>query len=125
MPSEISRIVNLAKQALLDKNGIDPVVLDVRRRSSFTSYFIVVHGTSDRHMRTLAENVIDELSKNEWKTLHKEGMQDGRWILLDFGEIVVHVFHHETRHFYDIERLWRPALAAKRKQSARKSKTAD
>lgn len=118
------QLVLAAQQAADDKKAENPVVLDLRKTSAVASYFLIVNGTSDRHAITIAENVIDELRKQDVKAWHVEGMREGRWILIDFIDLVVHVFHYETRQFYDLERLWgKPSkpLAPKRKlRSARK-----
>ena len=113
------KLVQLAKIAAENKKGIDPVILNVGRTSSVASYFLVVHGTSDRHVRTIAENVIDELQEAGEKVWHREGLNEGRWALLDYGDVVVHVFHHEVREFYGLERLW--GNPAKKRSYARKS----
>ncbi len=118
------QLVLAAEQAADDKKAENPVVLDLRKSTAAASYFLIVNGTSDRHARTIAENVIDELGKKGVKAWHTEGMREGRWILIDFVDLVVHVFHHETRRFYDLERLWgkpvKPAAPKRKKRSARK-----
>ena len=118
------QLVLAARKAADDKKAEDPVVIDLRKSSFIASYFLIVHGTSDRHTRTIADNVIGELAKKDSKVWHVEGMREGRWILLDFVDLIVHVFHHETRKFYDLERLWgTPAKSAPKriKRSARKN----
>ena len=113
-----SKLVQLAQKAAEDKKGLDPVVLHVGRKSSIASYFLVVHGTSDRHVRAIAENIMDELELEGERVWHCEGLSEGRWVLLDYGDVVIHVFHHEVREFYGLERLWR---SPERKKRARKS----
>ncbi|MBI4387907.1 MAG: ribosome silencing factor [Candidatus Omnitrophica bacterium] len=119
------QLVEIAKDAAEDKKGIDPVILKIGNGSALASYFLVVHGTSDRHVKTIAENVVDELHEHGEHVWHVEGMRDGRWVLLDYGDVVVHVFHYETRKFYNLERLWgQPERTRKRKKhDGRKSRT--
>jgi ribosome-associated protein len=93
----------------LDKKALDLLILDVQQQSSFTSFFIICSGTSDRHVQAIASHI--ELSGKEAGTylLGKEGFREGRWILLDYGDIVIHIFHEPVRKFYDLERLWTAA----------------
>ncbi len=100
------QIVQTAKKAAEDKKGLDPVVLDLRKLSSVASYFLVVHGTSDRHVKTIAEHIVHILDDHDEAVWHLEGLRDGRWVVLDYGDVVIHVFHYETRQFYNLERLW-------------------
>ena len=96
----------LARSASEDKKGVDPLILDIRKLTDLADFFVLVHGTSDRHVRTLADAIIDSLYAKKIKPLHVEGKNDATWILLDYGAVMVHVFHHETRKFYNLERLW-------------------
>lgn len=117
-------------EASEDKKGIDPLILDVRKLIDFTEFFFVVHGTSDRHVRTIADAVLDQLHAKKVKPLHVEGRNEATWVLLDYGSIMVHVFHHETRKFYNLERLWGDAKIVnstgkheKQTQRTRRSRT--
>lgn len=99
-------MVEAARAAAEDKKALDPVILKIGKFSSIASYFLIVHGTSDRHVKTIADHVdeiLSEFGQNAW---HVEGMREGRWVLLDYGDVVVHVFHYEARKFYNLERLW-------------------
>ena len=96
----------LALAASEDKKGVDPLVLDIRKLTDFADFFVLVHGTSDRHVRTIADGVLDHLHTKKTKPLHVEGKNEASWILLDYGAVVVHVFHYEKRKFYNLERLW-------------------
>ena len=93
----------------LDRKASDVVVLDLRQVSSATDYFVVASGTSDTHVRAIAEHVLEELRKEGVRTHHVEGLQAGRWVLLDYVDFVVHVFHPVLREFYQLERLWSDA----------------
>lgn len=93
----------------LDTKAEDLVVLDVRGLASFTDYFIIMSGRSVRHVQGLAEAMERALSAKRVDSKHCEGLQDGQWVLLDFGDVVAHVFYYESRRFYDLEGLWHNA----------------
>jgi len=82
------------------------VILDLRGLSDATDYFIMASGTSDTHVRALAEHVIERLKAADRNTHHAEGLRAGRWVLLDYLDFVVHVFHPTLRDFYQLEKLW-------------------
>lgn len=93
----------------LDTKAEDVVVLDVRGLASFTDYFVIMSGRSTRHVQGLAEAIEGELSAKRVSSKHSEGLREGLWVLLDFGDVVVHIFYHENRGFYDLEGLWHDA----------------
>ena len=93
-------------RAALDKRGSDPVILDMRRLASFTDYFLLVSGSSDRRVQTIAEAAIQAMKELGLRPSGVEGLRDGRWVLVDFSDWVVHVFYEEVRSFYDLEGLW-------------------
>jgi len=95
-----------AAELAAERKGRDLLLLDLRGISSATDYFLLVSGTSDIHVRAIADHVIDELKKEGVRPSHIEGMQGGRWILIDYIDFVVHVFHPAARDFYQLERLW-------------------
>jgi ribosome-associated protein len=82
------------------------VVLDLRGISTATDYFLIVTGTSDTHVRSIAEHVIDDLKTAGVRPDHVEGLRGGRWVLIDYIDFVVHVFHPAAREFYQLEDLW-------------------
>ena len=100
------RIALAARQAADAKQALEPVLLDISRLSSLTHYFLIVHGNSDRHVRAIAQSIQDELEKEKVPLWHMEGMSDGRWVLLDYGATIVHVFYRDLRDFCGLERLW-------------------
>ena len=100
------RIALLARAAADAKKAEDPVILDIAKFTSIAHYFVIVHGNSNRHVQAIADHVIEILKAEKIRLWHAEGMEAGRWILLDFGTVIVHVFYHETRSFYGLERLW-------------------
>ena len=104
--------LSLAKQAVricLDHKANDVVLLDLRGVSDMTDFFIVASGTSDTHVRSLGENLAAAMKKHGSPAYHVEGLAKGRWVLLDFVDFVVHVFHPTLREFYQLERLWSDA----------------
>ncbi len=96
-PESLRHIVD----ALADRKAVDPIVLDLRGLSEATDYFVIASGTSDAHVRGMAEHLMAELAPH-----HVEGLAQGRWVLLDYVDVVVHLFHPELRAFYQLERLW-------------------
>jgi ribosome-associated protein len=90
----------------LDQKAQDVVILNLQPVSDMTDYFVVASGTSDVHVRSVAEHVMAELKKEGVRVYHVEGMQQGRWVLLDYVDFVVHIFHPAVRSFYQLERLW-------------------
>ena len=107
VPLEPRAIALFAVEAALDKKGLEPVLLDLTGQGSYTDYILLVSGRSDRHVQHVAEGILEAFaSELGRRPLGSEGKGDGRWVLLDFGEVVVHVFYHPMREFYDLEGLW-------------------
>lgn len=98
-----------ALEACVARKAVDGVVLDLRTLSDAADYFVVVSGTSDTHVRAIAEHVLETLHTRGMKAHHIEGLASGRWVLLDFVDFVVHVFHPSLREFYQLEGLWSDA----------------
>ena len=92
--------------ALTDKKALDVRILDLAGVSSFTDYFVIASGSSTRHVKTLAEETTRAVREQGEKTLGVEGDPPGRWVLVDAGDVVVHLFEPEAREFYALERLW-------------------
>ena len=105
--------LELAQRAaaiLLDRKGNDVVLLGLAGVSDMTDYFLIASGTSDTHVRALGQGVLEDMKKETGQMAHHvEGLQQGRWVLLDYVDFVVHVFHPTLRNFYQIERLWADA----------------
>jgi len=108
MPSEVRRAAELA----LERKASDVVAMDLRGISSATDYFLIGTGNSDIQVRAIANHVIDELKKDDVRPDHVEGMEGGRWVLIDYFDFVVHVFHPKARGFYQLEALWGDAPRA-------------
>jgi ribosome-associated protein len=112
---ESRAVAEVAIEAALDKKALLPVLLDVSERATYTDFIGIVSGRSDRQVEAIAEHVATTLKARGWQLLSREGNGGGRWTLLDFGDIVVHVFYHPVREFYDIESLWIDAPRVKLK----------
>lgn len=107
---QTSKIVDAAVEYALDKKGFDLKLFDVRELSSLTDFLLIVSGRSDRQVQAIAENIrIEFKNKHEELPLAVEGMDQGRWVLLDYGDLMVHVFQPDVREFYDLEGLWSEA----------------
>jgi ribosome-associated protein len=96
-------------QLCADYKANDIVLLDLRGVSDMTDFFLVASGTSDTHVRSVAQNIMDDLRAQGQRPAHVEGLEQGRWVLLDYVDMVVHVFHPTLRQFYQLERLWSDA----------------
>jgi ribosome-associated protein len=96
----------LSAGAALDKKAQALQVLDLQTLSGITDYFVICTGTSTTHLLTIAEAIEGALKREEHRVLHREGLPESGWILLDYGDVVVHVFLPETRTFYALDRLW-------------------
>lgn len=107
LPEPVGRVV----EAIEDRKGMQIVVLDLRGLSDAADFFVIASGTSDAHVRGLADGVITALHQAGVPASHVEGLPAGRWVLLDFMDVVVHLFHPESRAFYRLERLWQDAPA--------------
>lgn len=92
--------------ALEDLKGQNIVKLDVQALSDVMDTLIIVSGTSSRHSRALAENLVEETKKQGFRALGVEGLEVGDWVLVDYGDTVVHVMQEETRAYYELEKLW-------------------
>ena len=106
-------LARLCASSALDAKAEDLVILDVRGLASFTDYFVIMSGRSSRHVQGLAETLEAAMRSKRISTAKAEGIKDGMWVLLDFGDVVVHIFYHEQRSFYDLEGLWHDAPRVK------------
>ena len=109
--SQLERVekANLVAEAALDLKAEQVVALDVRELTSFADTFVVATARSDRHARAVADAIEAALSERGERPLGVEGYEDGRWVLMDLGDVIVHVFQAEVRAEYDLERLWSDA----------------
>jgi ribosome-associated protein len=99
----------MCAEASLDKKAENVLILDLRELTSTTDYFVICSGSSDVHIKAIADNVVESLKSKGIRVWHKEGYESRRWVLLDFVDVVVHVFKPETREYYALERLWADA----------------
>ena len=108
---QIEQLKDTIAAVIEDMKGVDLVSLDVRELTDIADYMLVASGTSDRHVRSIADKVVDELRDQGVRPLGVEGEQAGDWVLLDYGDVVVHVMRQPTRDFYELEKLWAKDLA--------------
>lgn len=99
----------LCAKIALDKKGFDVVILELRALSSIADYFVIVTGTSDKQAQTVANAIMETMASKEVRPLGVEGYPEGRWILVDYNDVVVHIFLRPVREFYEIEKLWSDA----------------
>ena len=100
-------MARIAWNALNDKKGEDIKIIDITGISVLADYFIIANGTSDSQVNALVDNAEEELHKAGFSLKQREGQASGSWVLMDFGDIIVHVFDRENRLFYDLERIWK------------------
>ena len=105
--SQANEMVKLAITALEDKKGEDIRVIDIREVSVLADYVLIASGSNGNQVQAMADNVEEELGKAGYPCKQVEGYQSANWILMDYGDIIVHVFDKEDRLFYDLERIWR------------------
>jgi ribosome-associated protein len=99
-----------------DKLAEDIIVLDVRALTTIADYFVICSGNSERQVRAVSRQLLDALSQDGVKPLHGEGESDSNWVLLDYGDVIVHVFTPQERDYYRLERLWSAAVTVLRMQ---------
>ena len=105
--NQSKEMARIAYDALSDKKGEDVKIIDITGVSVLADYFIIANGNSDSQVNALVDNVEEELHKAGYHLKQREGRANSSWILLDFGDIIVHVFDKENRLFYDLERIWK------------------
>ena len=106
-----SKLRDLVSSSLDELKAVDPVTINVKKLSSFTDYMIVASGTSNRHIQSLGEKVLENLKAKNIKPLGLEGEGSEEWVLIDVGDVVVHLMSANARAFYDLESLWDPELS--------------
>lgn len=102
----IENKLEIIKKACEDKKGMDVQILNIGKMSSIAEYFVIVSGNSSTQVSAIADEVEDKMAEAGFEPTNKEGRNSMRWILLDFDDIIVHVFHRDERDYYNIERLW-------------------
>lgn len=105
--NQAKEMTQIAYRALSDKKGEDIKIIDISEISVLADYFLIVSGNSENQVRALVDNVEEEMHKAGYSLKQREGYGSGNWVLMDFGDIIVHIFDRENRLFYDLERIWR------------------
>jgi ribosome-associated protein len=106
-PAELDERILSALAAAAEKKAINIVVLDLREIASFTDYFIIASGANERQVQAISDEIVETLKKAGSPVTRVEGYKTAEWILLDYGDFVMHIFNDKARTFYDLERLWR------------------
>lgn len=106
MYSISTEMANAAIEHLKNKKARDIRLLDIHQISTLSDYFIITTGTSTTQVQAMADELEEKMQLQGYKLYHKEGFRGGRWILLDFSNVVVHIFHNDEREFYNLERIW-------------------
>jgi ribosome-associated protein len=101
------KLLEEVANAIQDKKGANIIGIDVRSFSTLTGYFLVAEGTVSRHVKAMAKHVIDLLAENEMEPFHVEGMEFGDWIVLDYGDFIIHLMQEEMREKYRLEEIWK------------------
>jgi ribosome-associated protein len=119
MAKEENQKFNLCVKAALKKKAFDLIILDINEISSFGDYFIMCSGNSNRQVKAIASSIEHDLKKKGIYPLGIEGFNEGNWILLDYDDIIIHIFYHQIREFYELERLWADAPRVELKDEIR------
>jgi ribosome-associated protein len=108
--AELDDEVKLAVTSASEKKAFDIVAIDLREIASFTEFFVIVSGANQRQVQAISDEINEQMKKQlNARVVRIEGYQTGEWILLDYGDFIVHIFEKKAREFYDLERLWRDA----------------
>jgi ribosome-associated protein len=109
--ADSKKLINIITEGLLEKKAKEIKILDVRNITTLTDYFVICHGTSETQIRAIANSAIEKVKEKAGEAAWKqEGMDARRWIILDYVNVVVHIFSEEKRQFYGIERMWNDAI---------------
>lgn len=106
--TDLKNKLDIIEKAIDDKKGFDTVSLDVSQKTSIADYFVITSGNSSNQAVAIADEIEEKMNKAGYEILNiKEGYRSARWIILDFADVIVHVFHKEERDYYNLERLWK------------------
>ena len=105
----VEQMVKVINHAIEDKLGRDILILNIGKITSLADYFIITTASSSRQVKAIADKVEEDMTKNGLEPRGKEGIDSQQWVLLDFGDIMVHIFDEENRDFYNLEKLWKDA----------------
>ena len=109
MTQSSKKVLEYVVKAADSKMAEDIVALDMRNVSLLADYFVVLHANNDRQLNAIAQSILEAADKNEQEVRQVEGKDDAKWILIDLGDVIVHLFNQEEREFYKLERLWSDA----------------
>jgi ribosome-associated protein len=112
MVKTVEDLARLVIKAAEEKKAENLLVLDIRNLSVIADYFIICHGNNERQVQAIVREIRDQVHKNGFSVRGIEGADEGRWVLVDLEDVVIHVFHREDREFYNLERLWKDAPVA-------------
>ena len=113
----------LASKIIMERKAVDPVLLEVTEMTSITDYFLIASGNSSRQVQAIGRHLQRTMKEKGCRAYGVEGEMEGQWILMDYGDVVVHIFYQPVREFYDLEGLWSDAPRPKaRKKATRKAK---
>ena len=107
--TELDERIRRALHAAAEKKALQPTILDLRGIASFTDFFVILTGANRRQVQAISDEIVEQLKHHGSAASRVEGYQNAEWILIDYGDFVVHVFDEKARRFYDLERLWREA----------------
>jgi len=122
MTNDFDPLLDLYVKAALGRKAIDLVMLDVRELTSVADVFIICSGRSNRQVTAIADHIQRDLKNYEIRPLNVEGKKEGLWVLLDYGHVIIHIFHEPVRRFYDLEGLWIDAARIKTENLVRAEK---
>ncbi len=103
---ETLKKVDIICEAAHEKKAEDIVIIEMLEKTSICDYFVVMSAPSSVRVKAIVDNIEDAMKKQSMPIKHREGLQEGVWVLLDFGSVIAHIFYHEKRKFYDLEHLW-------------------
>lgn len=107
------QLVKLCRDIALDKKALQPVIIDVRRISSVADYFFICSGSSEPHLKAIADEIHRRLKDAGVHASHHDGYPQSRWVVMDYGDVIIHIFHPELREHYGLELLWGDAKRVK------------
>ena len=113
----------LCLKIIQERKALEPILFDVRELTSITDYFIVTSGSSSRQVQSIATHVSKRMKEEGFKVYGSEGEQQGHWVLMDFNDVVIHIFYQPVREFYDLEGLWVEAPRVEPEEGARQDET--
>jgi ribosome-associated protein len=110
----------LCLKIILERKAVDPVLFEVGRLTSIADYFLVASGNSNRQVQAISQHVLKRMREEGFRPYGVEGEQEGHWVLMDYGDIVIHIFYHPVRELYDLEGLWIEAPRVRFSKSEKK-----